>query len=165
MLGKGFNVRNFGVSGLAVQQTAGRPYRNSRTFRLSCAFKPDIVLIMLGTNDSTARNWRGVRAFTDEYRDLATHYLSLESRPRVWLLTPPALFQHGRRAKVSYGMEASAIQEMCAAIKSLARELGCGGIDINEATAGHPEAFKFDGVHPGGAGAALIAQAVRKALG
>jgi lysophospholipase L1-like esterase len=61
-------------------------------------------------------------------------------------------------------MRESAIREMCCAIKRLALELGCGIIDINEVTAQHPEAFRFDGVHPGGAGATLIAQAVYEAL-
>ncbi len=33
-------------------------------------------------------------------------------------------------------------------------------IDVHAATVDHPEAFRFDGVHPGTAGATLIARAV-----
>lgn len=164
LLGDRFCVRNFGVNGHAVQVTADLPYRRSKAFALSGAFDPDVVLIMLGTNDSRGGNWKGVTPFTDDYRTLVAHYLSLGSHPRVWLLTPPALFRLGRSRKVRYGMDESAIAEICDVVGALADELGCGLIDVNGATSGHPEAFRFDGVHPGGSGATLIAQAVRDAL-
>lgn len=95
-----------------------------------------------------------------DYRDLVVHYRALESHPVVWLLTPPTLFRLGRSATVRYGMDERALVQMCAAIKEIARDLGCGLIDINAVTAGHPEAFRLDGVHPGAAGARLIAWAV-----
>lgn len=164
MLGERFVVRGFGVNGHAVQRSSDRPYWDSRAFALSGAFEPDVVLIMLGTNDSRGDNWKGVGPFSEEYRRLVTHYLSLESSPRVWLLTPPALFRLGRSEQVRYGMSEPAIKEICEAIRRMAPDLGCEVIDINRVTAEHPEAFKFDGVHPGGAGATLIAQAVYEAL-
>lgn len=164
MLGERFCVRNFGVNAHAVQRAADFPYRDSEAFRSSGAFDPDIVLIMLGTNDSRGDNWKGVSAFADDYRDLVRHYRSLGSRPDVWLLTPPALFRLGRSTKVRYGMDDGAVREMCDAIERVARDLGCGLIDVNAATAGHPEAFRFDGVHPQAAGARLIAQAVYEAI-
>ena len=163
MLGEQFCVRNFGVNGHAVQQSADRPYWSSEAFALSSAFEPDIVLMMLGTNDSRGDNWKGVGPFSADYRKLADHYQSLDSGPTVWLLTPPTLFRLGRSTTVRYRMRESAILEMCDEIERIARELGCGIIDINEVTAQHPEAFRFDGVHPGGAGATLIAQAVHEA--
>jgi lysophospholipase L1-like esterase len=164
MLGQGYLVCGFGVNGCAVQRCADRPYWNSEAFALSSAFEPDVVLLMLSTNDSRGDNWKGVGSFSADYRTLVEHYQALPSSPRVWLLTPPALFRVGRSARVRYGMSESAIREICGAIKSLGHELGCGVIDINEATARHPEAFRFDGVHPGGAGATLIARAVFETL-
>ncbi|MDO8963644.1 MAG: GDSL-type esterase/lipase family protein [Coriobacteriia bacterium] len=164
MLGEGYCVRGFGVNGHAVQQSADLPYRRSKEFALSTSFEPDIVLIMLGTNDSRGHNWKGVAAFAADYRTLCEHYLSLESGPRVWLLTPPALFRPAWSTSVPYGMDPAALQDICGAIADLARELGCGLIDINAVTAKHPEAFRLDGVHPGAAGATIIATAVAEAL-
>ena len=164
MLGEGFCVHNFGVNGHAAQRSADRPYWNSDAFASSSMSRPDIVLIMLGTNDSRGDNWKGIDSFSHDYRDLVAHYQSLESDPAVWLLTPPALFRLGRSTKVRYGMDRHALREMCRAIEGLAHDLGCGLIDVNGATAGHPEAFRFDGVHPGAAGATLIAQAAFGAL-
>ena len=164
MLGDKYCVRNFGVNGHAAQRSADRPYWNSEAFAESTAFFPDTVLIMLGTNDSRGDNWRGIDLFRGDYRDLALYYQLLETKPAVWLLTPPALFRLGRSAKVRYGMDERALHEMCGAIEGLAHDLGCGLIDINAATAGHPEAFRLDGVHPGAAGATLIARAVFEAI-
>lgn len=164
MLGDGHDVRNFGVNAHAAQRAADFPYWDSTAFAESTAFAPDIALIMLGTNDSRGDNWRGLAAFAEDYRDLVIHYRSLESRPAVWLLTPPALFRLGRRSKIRYGMDEQALTEMCGAITDIARDLGCGLIDINAITSQHPEAFRFDGVHPGTAGQTLIAQAVFEAL-
>jgi len=164
MLGEGFRVLNFGVNGHAAQRTADRSYWNSGAFESSTALGPHIVLIMLGTNDSRGGNWRGPGAFSADYRELVLHYQSLESNPYVWLLTPPALFRLGRSAKVRYGMDERAIREMRGLIEDIARDLGCGFIDINAVTAQHPEAFRLDGVHPGAAGAKLIAQSVFEAL-
>lgn len=164
MLGDGFLVRNFGVNARAAQRAADFPYWDSDAFAASTAFMPDIVLIMLGTNDSRGDNWRGLEPFARDYRELVLHYRSLESAPAVWLLTPPALFRLGRSSKARYGMDEVALREMCGAITDLADALGCGLIDISAATAGHPEAFRFDGVHPGAAGQTLIAETVAQAL-
>jgi hypothetical protein len=164
MLGDEYCVRNFGVNAHAVQRTADFPYWNSEAFAESATFEPDIVLIMLGTNDSRGDNWRGVEAFRRDCRELVLHYRSLESEPAVWLLTPPALFRLGRSTKVRYRMDDGALREICGAIESVAHDLGCGLIDINVVTAAHPEVFRFDGVHPGAAGATLIAETVFEAL-
>ena len=164
MLGERFQVQNFGVNGHAAQRTADLSYWSSDAFQSSTAFRPDVVLIMLGTNDSRGGNWRGVDAFRDDYRELVLHYQSLESNPAVWLLTPPALFRVRRSTKVRYRMDERAIREICGEIECVARDLGCGLIDINATTAQHPEAFRLDGVHPGAAGAKLIAQTVFEAL-
>lgn len=164
MLGERFCVGNFGVNGHAAQQNADRPYRSSSAFTRSIAFEPDTVLLMLGTNDVRGDNWKGVESFTEDYRDLVQLYREAPTRPRVWLLTPPALFRVHGRQEVLYRMDDSALTLICDAIAAVGRDLGCDVIDIHAATAQHPEAFRFDGVHPGGAGATLIAQAVYDAL-
>lgn len=164
MLGERFLVRGFGANGHAAQRSADRPYWNSETFRSSTAFRPDEVLIMLGTNDARGDNWKGLDPFLRDYRELAAHYRSLGSGPLVWLLTPPAVFRQGRNANVHYGMDEAAIGLICRGIEGIALDHGYRLIDVNAATAGHPEAFKFDGVHPGAAGARLIADAVFEAL-
>ena len=165
MLGENYCVRGFGANGHAAQRSADRPYWSSEAFASSSAFQPDDVLIMLGTNDARGDNWQGLDPFLRDYQEMAAHYRSLASDPRVWLLTPPAVFRHGRSANVHYGMDEEAIRLICRGIEGIALDHGYRLIDVNAATADHPEAFKFDGVHPGAAGARLIADAVYEALG
>jgi len=164
LLGDRTVVGNFGMIGHTLQESGDFPYRISKPYRESGEFAPDIVLIMLGTNDSKANNWKGPVPFLEDCRTLVEHYRGLQSTPRVFVMTLPAVYGRGRAGKVKHGMSAAAIDEMCAAVRDLARDEGLGLIDAHAATLGHPEAFRFDGVHPGAAGAALIAQAVHDML-
>jgi hypothetical protein len=58
----------------------------------------------------------------------------------------------------------AAVDEMTAGIKQLARDLDIQVIDINAATASHPEHFSFDGIHANVGGAKHIAETVYTAL-
>ncbi|MBI5870268.1 MAG: hypothetical protein HZB44_04825 [Actinobacteria bacterium] len=159
LLGDGVIVGNFGSVGHTAQTSADLPYENSKPYRASSGFAPDVALIMLGTNDAKENNWNGIEKFIEDYRALIGHYRALPSSPRIVLMTPPSVYAKGRSGKIKWGIEASAIDEMCGAIHSLAGDERFTLIDVHAATAGHPEAFRFDGIHPGPDGAELIAQA------
>lgn len=164
LLGDRALVGNFGMIGHTLQESGDFPYTKSKPFLSSCEFSPRTVMIMLGTNDSKADNWKGGPAFVADYRSLVDLYRGLPTAPRVLLMTPPAVYPRGRSGKVKHGMSVSAIDEMCDAIRDLSTQEGLGLIDAHAATSGHPEAFRFDGVHPGAAGATLIASAAYAVL-
>ena len=52
MLGDGYDVRNYGVSARTMLRKGDRPYFREKAFRDALDFRPDIVIIKLGTNDS-----------------------------------------------------------------------------------------------------------------
>ena len=52
LLGSNFTVRNFGVSGSTVSLNSIKPYMKQTAFRKAEDFDPQIVVIMLGTNDA-----------------------------------------------------------------------------------------------------------------
>jgi lysophospholipase L1-like esterase len=164
-LGETFSVRNFGANARAMQKAADFPYWKHKYFKLSSDFKPDIVVIMLGTNDSRKPNWKGVDRYLDDYRDMLTHYRTLPSNPVVYALTPPTEFVLKNKKAVKYGMIKEAVDEMTAGIKRLAGDLGIEVIDINATTSSHPEFFSFDGVHANAQGAKHIAETVYAAMG
>ena len=57
-LGSDYWVKNFGVSGRTMLNKGDFPYMNEVAWKDALAFKPDIVIIKLGTNDSKPQNWQ-----------------------------------------------------------------------------------------------------------
>lgn len=92
LLGKEYDVRNFGLSGCTVLDKGNIPYKKSRKYVESLDFNPDIVLLKMGTNDSKAFNWKYSSEFKNDYLSLVKAYASLPSKPRIILLTPLRCF-------------------------------------------------------------------------
>lgn len=57
LLGPGWQVKNFGVSGRTVTKKGDHPYWNEKAFQAAQDFQPDAVIILLGSNDTKAANW------------------------------------------------------------------------------------------------------------
>ena len=77
-LGPDYEVRNFGYNDAAARFDADTPYVKKGVYRDSLAWEPDIVLLMLGTNDTKRRNW-DPDIFRRDYRKLVQSYLDLPS--------------------------------------------------------------------------------------
>ena len=164
MLGRKYSVKNFGASGYPLQESCDRPYTSHKRYKKSLDFKPDVVLIMLGTNDTKPYNWISTEAFQDDYRQLILSYQELPSRPDVILMTPASVFPENFNPAKPYKIRAGVAGEAAKAVRELAKELGLPFIDIHEVTASHPEFFLQDGVHPNELGAKAIARTVYEAL-
>ena len=164
MLGRKYSVKNFGASGYTLQESCDRPYTSHKRYKKSLDFIPDVVLIMLGTNDTKPYNWISTEAFQDDYRQLILSYQELPSRPDVILMTPASVFPENFNPAKPYKIRAGVAGEAAKAVRELAKELGLPFIDIHEVTASHPEFFLQDGVHPNELGAKAIARTVYEAL-
>lgn len=57
LLGKNYNVKNFGVSARTLMNKGDLPYMKEQAWADAQAFLPNIVVIKLGTNDSKDYNW------------------------------------------------------------------------------------------------------------
>ena len=63
-------------------------------------FAPDVVTVMLGTNDAKFRNWGPLSAeFPVDYQAMIASFKNMSSKPKIWLMVPPPLYQNNR-----YGM-------------------------------------------------------------
>lgn len=91
-LGDGYEVKNFGVNARTMLSKGDNPYIKTDEFKESQTFRPDIVLIKLGTNDSKPQNWKYKDDFMTDYQSLIDSYRKLDSHPRVILLTPIRCF-------------------------------------------------------------------------
>ena len=56
LLGSGYEVKNFGETGAFLMEGTSNPYKSGTEYEQSKAYNADIVIIMLGTNDS--KNWK-----------------------------------------------------------------------------------------------------------
>lgn len=88
-LGASYTVSNFGVSGTNLEKNVGQPYWTSSEFTPSHTFDPNIVIIMLGTNDAIPSTWNaGKGHFVADYEALLDSYTSLSSHPTPYIILP-----------------------------------------------------------------------------
>jgi acyl-CoA thioesterase-1 len=160
LLGSGYSVRNFGAVAFTAQKATDHPYWEHRYFGLSTEFAPNIVVIMLGTNDSKTQNWADIARFLQDYRALIAHYQSLPSKPRIILVTPPSTFLVRGHTELPSKMNAEVIAQISEGVKQIGASMGLSVADVHAATATHAEFFQFDGIHPNGEGSGLIAKTV-----
>lgn len=161
LLGEDYCVANFGYTDRTAIKTADKPYVSEKLYRQSLDFHPNIVVILLGTNDSKEKNWDKEKYFND-YSEIIDGYLNLDSAPKVYLMIPPPVFE--KRGKVLYGLRKDVIDnEICPIVMQIAREKQIPYIDLHEIFKNQPHLF-VDGVHPNADGCKLLAQEVYKTI-
>jgi lysophospholipase L1-like esterase len=160
MLGPSYEVRNFGYNNASARFDSDTPYVKKKDYQDSLAWNPDIVLIMLGTNDTKRRNWDPV-IFRRDYTELVKSYVALPSHPRVILIGPIRI--HLPLKIPVLGLYPETMEEgVRPAIGRIASELGLEFIDLVDL---FPDStYMMDGVHPQAAGARLLAEAIYQAV-
>lgn len=157
LLGKGYCVGNFGYSDRTAQKSGDRPYTAEKLYRRSLDLQPDIVLLMLGSNDTKAHNWNAESCYND-LCGLVDSYRSLDSRPEVYLLVPPPMYTFF--GKVPWELRSDVLEnELVPMYREIAEKKNVPLIDIHGAFENMRELFT-DGVHPNAAGARLLAGTV-----
>lgn len=163
LLGDDYTVLNYGISGKTLLNETDTPYRKMDFFQESQDIQPDIVLIMLGTNDSKAFNWNAGE-YEKQLEEFVNIYKNLPGSPQVYLMTCCAAFSTNKEDIVAFHVDKSVIaNEVTPIIKRVAEKCEVPLIDIYAVTKGHPEFFA-DGVHPNARGNEMIAQTVYEAL-
>jgi lysophospholipase L1-like esterase len=158
LLGDGYQVGNFGVSARTLLRKGDFPYWNEKKYQDALAMEPAIVVIMLGTNDTKPQNWKFETEFDADYREFVKSFQALKSKPKVFVCRPVPV-----PGKGNYGINEENIQKEIPRIDALAKELGCGVIDMHAALEKFPEMLP-DRVHPNTAGAGEMAKAAAKAI-
>jgi lysophospholipase L1-like esterase len=158
MLGTNYNVREFGVSGATVLFSSVTPYIDQKEFQAAKEFLPNIVIILLGTNDARADTYQSIDNFVADYEHLVREVQALESKPKIFLVKPPPIFDN----EIDLS-NANLLEGIIPRIEQVANELGLTTIDVYTPLAGHPEYF-VDGVHPNNDCAKLIASEIYKAI-
>lgn len=158
MLGPKWEVRNFGISGATLLKKGDRPYWNEPAFQAALDFNPEVVVIMLGTNDSKPQNWKFAAEFESDYKEMIARFAALPSRPRIWITQPMPAFSS------AFAISESVIAgEEIPLIAQIARTTGVGLIDQYEAMKPHAGLVP-DGIHPNADGARFLALTVHATL-
>ncbi|WP_227020975.1 GDSL-type esterase/lipase family protein [Arenibacter algicola] len=92
MLGNTYQVRNFGVSGSTLLKNGDKPYLETEAYSNALKFKPDVVFIKLGTNDSKLSNRVHLDNFEGDYIDLVNSFKKENGNARIILLLPVPAF-------------------------------------------------------------------------
>ncbi len=163
-LGDKYCVKSYGVSGSTVQPDGDQPYNITKAYQWSHDFQADVIVLMLGSNDSKPENWQSAEKFKEEYLKLIDSYISVDNPPTLILCTPPtAYFPEGVTEGLSnYDVQPLIIEEIAEIVKDVAKENDYMLININDLTENRREFFGKDNVHPNNDGAKEIASAVYK---
>ena len=93
LLGAGYDVRNYGVSGCTMLRHGDSPYWGQKAYQEALALNPDIVVIDLGGNDSKPQNWKFKGEFAADTRAMIESLRALPAKPRVLVCLPMPAFK------------------------------------------------------------------------
>lgn len=176
-LGSGYWVKNFGLSARTMLNKGDCPYMNEPAWKDAQDFKPDIVVIKLGTNDSKPHNWQHGAEFRQDLEqmittlrpDLAQPAKKTKKgkksqqiapvKPQIYLCTPIPAF------KSTWDINDSVIVNGIIPIQQeVAKKYGLNVIDLHTLYANDGDKMLPDGIHPDGKGAERLAEIISEAL-
>ena len=175
ILGKDYWVKNFGVSARTMLNKGDFPYMNELAWKDALAFKPDIVIIKLGTNDSKPENWQYNAEFKQDLKQMITTLrpdlaqptkkkgkkkaVVEPVKPQIYLCTPIPAF------KSTWNINDSIILNNIIPIQQeVAKEYGLQVIDLHTLYANDGDKMLDDGIHPDGKGARKMAEIIAKEI-
>lgn len=158
MLGDKWQVRNFGVSGSTLMNAGDKPYQKEGAFVKALEFLPDVVVIILGTNDTKPKNWVHKDTFTADYQNLIGKFAGLPTKPRIFICYPPYIAGKG-----NFGISEENTVAEFPLIDAAAKATGVTIIDVHASLVGKDTLIP-DRVHPNADGMAAIATAVFQGL-
>ncbi|CAB9520963.1 lipolytic protein G-D-S-L family [Seminavis robusta] len=191
MLGSSYQVTNYGVSGTTMLKNGycgnadlhcggNCTYWKTKKYEEAMESQPDIVTIMLGTNDAKGCNWYGPPngnpsgvEYHKAFVDMVHKFQALPSKPKVYLVTPPPLVNPPTHPDdpPPYNMTKQVLNEIIPKeqLPALLKETGATGIiDVWNALGGTTAYFNAsmtcDGCHPKDPAMTIIARTIANAI-
>ena len=160
LLGDGYQVRNFGVGARTMLNKGDHPYMQEMAWRDALAFKPDVVIIKLGTNDSKPENWKHGSEFEADMQQMIDSLKRDGANPRIFLSTPIPTY------KVQWGINDSTIvNAVIPVIRKVAADNDCELIDLHTAFNNDDDKqIQRDAIHPTEQGAGQMARIISEAV-
>ena len=156
LLGGEYQTFNFGLCNRTLLSSGNMPYVNEDFATESLAVDADIVIIMLGTNDSKPDNWNAEQ-YEKEYAAFVQNYQDMASAPEVYIMLPPRVFAEPENTGDCNNTVLT--EEVIPAIERVSTQTGAKIIDLYSVTEEHADWYS-DGLHPNAEGNKAIAQAI-----
>lgn len=157
LLGDDFLVGNFGLNGATTLSSGDLPYIRTEQYKLSQEYEPDIVILMLGTNDSKPMNWKGHEGdYKKDAIQLIQSYLNLPSKPVLYMATSPTAWYPEDEQYQGGTITPETVEKIVPIQYEISKEEKVILLDMFDFTKDKKEFFP-DGVHPNDEGFALIA--------
>jgi len=156
-LGKQWEVTNLGNSGATLLKKGDKPYSRLPQFAQAIQLKPDVVTIMLGTNDSKPGNWTNKAEFEVDYKSMIDDLKKANRKVVIYCCVPPPAGGN------KWSINGTVIKdEVGPLVRKVAKDTGCYVIDLQEPLTG--KNVIPDGVHPNVDGHKLMAASIYQAL-
>jgi hypothetical protein len=154
-----FDVGNFGAGSTTVLLNSETPYMKTDVFQSALEFQPNIVIIMLGTNDAQPNLEIYNASFVSDYMKLVAAVEGRLSKSKIWVVLPPPIFsnQSGKIDPEYFRLV------LIPYIKQAANETNSPIIDVYSTLVNYPNYFP-DGEHPNSEAAKIIAEEIYKAI-
>ena len=154
LLGKNYNVKNFGVSARTLMNKGDLPYMKEQAWADAQAFLPNIVVIKLGTNDSKDYNWIHGADYGADLQKMVDTLRALPSKPQIYVCSPiPA-------ARIWGISDSVIVNGEIPAIKRVVKKNKLAYIDLHTEFKPTEGLTQRDGIHPTDKGAAQLAKII-----
>ena len=165
-LGDEYKVINLGHASRTLLSNNSFAWFKSYRYKQLMSVVPDIAIIMLGTNDSKLKFWKGnSKQFQADFEKLISVLKGLNSKVAIYVCLPLAAYD--RSGKLSQSNEISGIRIRDEVIPTIKQVLNnhkeIRVIDTFTKTLNHSEFFS-DGVHPNVSGAKYVADIIFESL-
>lgn len=170
LLGAGWQVRNFGVGSSTLSLAGDLPYAKSEAFRAARDWQADVIVILLGTNDTcqseARRNWEAASQLGRDALRLGAELRGQNPQARVILCSPTPMFPEAAGLSFARQADLEARAPRSAQVSSVLRELASEtpGFEFLDLSSSLLEARCVDGVHPDDLGALGLAQRLHEAI-
>lgn len=154
LVANNIRVENFGIRGRSIIKAGEQSYWDSEMYQKSLHFNPDIVIIMLGSNDMKDANFGKREEIVKDYNALIQSYKNMHSKPTIYICFPPPSYGSIR------GITDKRLTEvLIPKIKEVAQQNGISIIDMHTLLSNKKELFP-DTLHPNVEGTTLMAEKV-----
>ncbi|MBN1481972.1 T9SS C-terminal target domain-containing protein [candidate division KSB1 bacterium] len=158
LLGESYTVLNAGNSGRTMLKKGDYPLWVEPEFKAAIEMVPDVVVILLGTNDSKPQNWEFKDEYVPDYISMIDTFRTVNSDVDIYACLPPPAFS------VQWGIRDSIITtDIIPMIRKIADSTNVDTIDFYQPFIDRNVLFPDD-IHPSAEGAWEMARIVYHAM-